>query len=102
MAPGEARDRLTAGIYVPTADSEPLAQLEQALECAIACEVIENKLRDAVKAGHLTGQNDAKATEALAHGIITSEEAALLEKMNVLRRRVIMVDDFPPNLRGCE
>lgn len=102
LAPGETRDRLTAGIYVPTADSEPLAQLEQALECAIACEVIENKLRDAVKAGHLTGQNDAKAAEALAHGIITSEEAALLEKMKVLRRRVIMVDDFPPNLRGCE
>lgn len=102
LTPGETRDRLTAGIYVPTADSEPLAQLEQALECAIACEVIENKLRDAVKAGHLTGQNDAKATEALAHGIITSEEAALLEKMKVLRRRVIMVDDFPPNLRGCE
>lgn len=102
LTPGETRDRLTAGIYVPTVDSEPLAQLEQALECAIACEVIENKLRDAVKAGHLTGQNDAKTTEALAHGIITSEEAALLEKMQVLRRRVIMVDDFPPNLRGCE
>lgn len=102
LAPGETRDRLTAGIYVPTADSEPLAQLEQALECAIACEVIENKLRDAVKAGHLTGQNEAKATEALARGIITSEEAALLEKMKVLRRRVIMVDDFPSNLRGCE
>ncbi|PTR04593.1 acyl-CoA dehydrogenase [Nitrosomonas nitrosa] len=102
LAPGEARDRLTAGIYVPTADSEPLAQLEQALECAIACEVIENKLGDAVKAGHLTGQNDAKAAEALTRGIITSEEAALLEKMKVLRRQVIMVDDFPPNLRGCE
>jgi acyl-CoA dehydrogenase len=34
MAPGEARDRLTAGIYVPTSANEPLGVLELALQCA--------------------------------------------------------------------
>lgn len=95
LQPGEVRDRLTAGIYVPTADDEPLAQLEQAMECAVACDAIEIKMRDATKAGRLTAGNDEKVTEALACGVITQDEAALLEKMKVMRRRVIMVDDFP-------
>lgn len=97
LQPGEVRDRLTAGIYVPTADNEPLAHLEQAMECAVACETIEVKLRDATKAGRLAGGSEDKVTEALARGIITQEEAAMLEKMKVLRRRVIMVDDFSPD-----
>lgn len=97
LEPGEVRDRLTAGIYLPTADDEPLAQLEQAMACAVACGAIEGKLREAAKAGRLTANNDEKVTEALARGIITQEEATLLEKMKVLRRRVIMVDDFPPD-----
>lgn len=95
LQPGEVRDRLTAGIYVPTADDEPLAQLEQAMECAVACDAIEIKMRDATKAGRLTAGNDEKVTEALTCGVITQDEVALLEKMKVMRRRVIMVDDFP-------
>ena len=97
LEPGEVRDRLTAGMYVPTDDKEPLAHLEQAMECAVACDAIEIKLRNAIKAGQLTRSNDGKVTEALERGIINQEEAALLEKMKVLRRRVIMVDDFPPD-----
>ncbi|SDW07924.1 acyl-CoA dehydrogenase [Nitrosomonas communis] len=97
LEPGEVRDRLTAGMYVPTADKEPLAHLEQALECAVACDAIEIKLRNAIKTGQLASSKDRKITEALERGIINQEEAALLEKMKVLRRRVIMVDDFPPD-----
>lgn len=97
LEPGEVRDRLTAGIYIPNNDDEPLAYLEQAMECAVVCEAIETKLRHAVKAGQLTARNDEKVTEALQCGIINQEEVALLEKMKVLRRRVIMVDDFSPD-----
>ena len=95
LEPGEVRDRLTAGIYLPTADNEPLAQLEQAMECAMACEAVESKLRDAAKSGRLTARDDSKVIEALERGIINQEEAALLDKMKILRHRVIMVDDFP-------
>ncbi|SDY55935.1 acyl-CoA dehydrogenase [Nitrosomonas sp. Nm58] len=97
LEPGEVRNRLTAGIYIPTADNEPLVVLEQALECAIACEAIEAKLRSAAKAGQLVARNEEIITEALERGILLQEEAVLLEKMKLLRRQVIMVDDFPPD-----
>lgn len=97
LTPCEGRDRLTAGIYLPTADHEPLAQLEQALACAITCEPIEVKLHKAVKGGMLDVPDSERISIALAKNILTEEEAALLEKMKVLRRSVIMVDDFSPD-----
>jgi hypothetical protein len=35
-------------------------------------------------------------------GVISAEEAAALERAQVLRRRVIMVDDFPRDLGKTE
>ncbi len=95
LAPGEARDRLTSGIYVPTTDHEPLADLEAALNCALESEPVEKKLHAAVKAGKVVAQGDEMINEALDQNIITFVEAAALKKMEDLRRRVIMVDDFP-------
>ncbi|MDP1557916.1 MAG: acyl-CoA dehydrogenase [Nitrosomonas sp.] len=97
LEPGAARDRLTAGIYVPTAADEPLADLEAALRCAVESVAIEAKLRSAVKTGQITAQSDEKISKALQQNIITASEAELLNKMKDLRRRVIMVDDFPPD-----
>ena len=97
LEPGEVRERLTAGIYVPTDNNEPLAQLEQALTCAIHCEPIEARLRTAAKEGQLTAKGDGKIAQAVSLNLISAEEATLLEKMKVLRRRVIMVDDFSPS-----
>ncbi|HNC41672.1 MAG TPA: DUF1974 domain-containing protein, partial [Nitrosomonas sp.] len=97
LEPGEVRERLTAGIYVPTDDNEPLTQLEQALSCAINCEPIEARLRAATKEGQLTAKGDGKIAQAVALNLISAEEAALLDKMKILRRRVIMVDDFTPS-----
>ncbi|MEK7843146.1 MAG: DUF1974 domain-containing protein, partial [Pseudomonadota bacterium] len=95
LEPGEARDRLTAGIYVPTSADEPLGVLEQALQCAVVCEVAEAKVRAAVKAGLVSAQGDGKIAAALQQGVITAVEAESLENMKSLRRSVIMVDDFP-------
>lgn len=95
LEPGEVRDRLTAGIYVPTSADEPMGVLEQALQCAVVCEVAEAKVRAAVKAGLVSAQGDEKITAALQQNVITAVEAESLEKMKSLRRRVIMVDDFP-------
>ncbi|TFH09349.1 MAG: acyl-CoA dehydrogenase [Nitrosomonadales bacterium] len=97
MASGEARDRLTAGIYVPTSADEPLGILELALQCAEKCEVANLKIRTAVKAGQVSARGGEKITEALDQGIITSTEAESLKEMKFLRRRVIMVDDFLPD-----
>jgi len=98
LAPGEARDRLTGGIYVPTTDNEPLADLEAALNCALESEPVEGKLRAAIKTGKIEAKGDEMITEALDKNIITIIEAASLKKMEDLRRRVIMVDDFPADL----
>lgn len=95
MEPGAVRDRLTAGIYVPSADHEPLADLEQALLCVIECAPIEAKLREATKSRQITARGDEKIAQALQLKIITEAEAGLLNKLKDLRSRVIKVDDFP-------
>lgn len=99
LTPGEVRDRLTAGIYLPEQDNEPLALLKKALACTIDCEPVEARLRQAVKDKAITDHEHEQINQALAQGIITSKEAASLEQMKTLRRRVIMVDDFPADLR---
>ena len=102
LAPGEARDRLTAGIYLPEQDNEPLALLKKALACTIDCEPIEARLRQAVKDKAITTHEHEQINQALTQGIITSKEAASLEQMKTLRRWVIMVDDFSADLRQIE
>jgi acyl-CoA dehydrogenase len=97
MAPGEARDRLTAGIYVPTSANEPLGVLEFALQCAEVCKVADSKIRAAVKVGQVSARGEEKIAEALDQGVITITEAKSLKKMKSLRRSVIMVDDFLPD-----
>ena len=47
LEPGAARDRLTAGMYVPKGESTPPAMLEAAFLATIACEPIDEKLREA-------------------------------------------------------
>ncbi|MGZ0018094.1 acyl-CoA dehydrogenase [Nitrosomonas sp. wSCUT-2] len=101
MEPGAVRDRLTFGIYLPVAEHEPLADLEQALQCVIECEAIETKLRQAVKSHKVTEYGGQQIAQALQNHIITAEEAALLNKVNELRNRVVKVDDFSPDL-GAE
>ncbi|MCB1949564.1 acyl-CoA dehydrogenase [Nitrosomonas sp.] len=95
LEPSEARDRLTSGIYLPKASGEPLAELEQALECAIKSAPLEAKVRNAVKSGKITAQQGEKQiTQAYHLNVITVSEADLLHKMRDLRSRVIKVDDF--------
>ncbi|MXS85995.1 acyl-CoA dehydrogenase [Nitrosomonas sp. HPC101] len=102
LTPGAARDRLTAGIYLPTAENDPLALLGQAMACAVECEPIEARLKRAVKDKTLPSDEEEQISKALAQGIITDSEAASLERMQILRRRVIMVDDFSPDLRQVD
>lgn len=98
MEPGAVRDRLTAGIFVPTANNEPMADLEQALHCVIECGAIETRLREAVKLRQITARGDEKIAQALQLKVITATEADLLNKMKALRSQAIKVDDFPPDL----
>jgi acyl-CoA dehydrogenase len=103
LEPGPARERLTAGVYVPRDENEPVGALEAALRAVIAAEPVEAKLRAAVKAGAISGKFAGEiAAQALAGGAITQSEADLLGRAATLRRKAIMVDDFPRDLGRSE
>ena len=51
LAPGPARSRLTAGVYIPKDPDEPVAVLEAALRAVIAAEPIGAKIRQARERG---------------------------------------------------
>ena len=96
IAPSATRDRLTAGIYLPKSESEPIGCLEAALVAAIRAESVEQKIRAAQKAGTLNEASPgALAQAALAAGVISSDEHAQLKRAAALRDQVIRVDDFP-------
>jgi acyl-CoA dehydrogenase len=98
ITPGAARDRLTAGIFIPRNAEEPVAALEAALESAVRCEAIEAKLRRAVREAKIGGGTTEELKEmGLRAGVISQDEADALERHKALRRKVVMVDDFEPD-----
>jgi acyl-CoA dehydrogenase len=103
LAPCAARERVTAGIFVPKNEDEAVGTLEAALRAVIVAEAVEAKIRAGVKAGTLTGRRaDELAAQAVANKLISSDEAAVLTRAQTLRRKVIMVDDFPRDLGKSE
>jgi acyl-CoA dehydrogenase len=98
LAPGEARDRLTEGMYLARAQADPTARLEAALAAAIACEPIERKLRDAARRGAIAPRaGEDAAALARDKGLIGADEYAQWQRKEALRREVIKVDDFEPD-----
>jgi acyl-CoA dehydrogenase len=103
--PGELRDRLTEGVYIPVNNSEPVARLDDALIKAVAAEPALRKLRAAVNTGTLPhGDPEAHVDAGLAAGIVTEPEAAGIKAAITARKAVIQVDEFPPEYftRGKE
>jgi acyl-CoA dehydrogenase len=130
MQPGAARDRLTAGIYLPVVhdslspalsrvtgeganeslrdapvydEMDALGALEAALASTLLCEPLQDRLRVARKEGRLKALEELlRIAEARDIGIITAEQALQLERDYALRRKVIMVDDFASEeLQAC-
>ncbi len=95
--PGEARDRLTSGIFKPTEETEALGRLEAAFKSVVESEPLEKKLYKAQKAGTLqkelgrAGMLDA----AVSANVLTADEAEVLKRTDKLRRDVVEVDSFP-------
>jgi acyl-CoA dehydrogenase len=96
IEPSDTRDRLTAGMYLPRDEDDPVGTLELALAATVASEPIEAKIRAAIKAGRLVvGAGQDPAPLARAAGVISAVEQAQLKRCNELRDKVIRVDDFP-------
>jgi acyl-CoA dehydrogenase len=73
MEPSPLRDRLTAGLFIPSDPQEPLARLEDALRKVIAAEPLERKLKK---------------------GGLDQKDLELIRLATNARREVIRVDDF--------
>jgi acyl-CoA dehydrogenase len=102
LEPGAARDRLTAGMFVPKGD-DATGQLEAAFLATVACEPIEKKLREAVKSGAIVPRSGIDtATLARDSGVITTDELQLWQRKEALRKNVIKVDDFPQDFGRAE
>jgi acyl-CoA dehydrogenase len=97
MQPGAARDRLTAGIFIPDDEQDAIGALEAALASTLACEPLQLTLQQARKEGKLKALEElSRIAEARDQGLISAEQALQLERDYALRRKVIMVDDFAP------
>jgi len=90
LEPGAARDRLTAGMYVPKGE-DATAVLEAAFAAAVACEPIERKLREAQKKG-ISDPNF----------VLSPAELGQWQRKEALRKEVIRVDDFPQDFGRAE
>jgi acyl-CoA dehydrogenase len=87
LEPGAARDRLTAGMYLPKGE-DATAVLEAAFLATVACEPLDRKLREAQKQGLADPLN--------------AEERAQWQRKEALRKQVIQVDDFPQDFGRSE
>ena len=77
--------------------------LEAALRAVIAAEPIGAKIRQARERGVIASDfADPMVEEARAKGVITQAEQEAMERAKLLRRHVIMVDDFPKDLGKTE
>jgi acyl-CoA dehydrogenase len=90
------RDRLTSNVFVLMHEDDPVGRLELAMRAASAGEATEAKIRNALKAGVISGLTEpARIAAALGKGLISNAEAIQLQHFSKLRRDCVMVDDFP-------
>jgi acyl-CoA dehydrogenase len=93
--PGPARDRLTAGIFLPSGPNEALARVERAFRLAAEAAPILERLRQASRDGRLPkGATESLLDQALAAGLVDAPEAALVREAAAARQDAIQVDAF--------
>ena len=95
LTDSEQRLRHTEGIYMPKGTTEHLGFLEETFRVIKRAEVVDRKVRAAVKAKTLAkAKGRALYDAALAASVITAEEHALLLRSEEMRNEAIQVDDF--------
>lgn len=93
--PGEQRFRLSRGIYESNSIAEAFGRLEHAFELSVRGDAIAKKIYQAVKEKKLPKDRPgALVTKAVEVGIITTDEAALIQEAEAARWDAIQVDSF--------
>lgn len=89
------RDRLTAGIYIPSAPDEALGRLERAFLLSSQAEPIFKTIKAASRSGKLPQQRPERLIEAAVEaGVISGEQAELIREAQFARNDAIQVDAF--------
>jgi len=96
IRPGEARDRLTAGIYISNDPDDITGCLEDALEKVIAAEPLERRLRHEELEQHGLEDYPQWISRLQKSGRLADDEAEVLLQAHAATTRVVMVDDFRP------
>jgi acyl-CoA dehydrogenase len=92
---GSVRDRLTEGMYLPEDKDEALGRYENALEALEKAEPVYKKIYVATKKKELPKtQARFVIDKAVEKGIITEEEATVIQIAEDTRLDVVQVDDF--------
>jgi acyl-CoA dehydrogenase len=95
QTPSPHRDRLTAGIYIPSTPDEALGRLERAFLLSSQAEPILKTIKAASRAGKLPSQRpDQLIAAAVEAGVINGEEAELIREAESARNDAIQVDAF--------
>lgn len=95
QTPGEQRDRLTEGIYIPKDPSEPLGRLEEAFTLAVPAEDVLSRIRTAMREGQLArGRPSEAISSAREAGIVTEDEVDLVRRAEAARTEYVRVDAF--------
>lgn len=95
QVPGEARDHMTDGIYIPEDPTEAVGRYENALNLITNANPVYKKLYVAMKKRELPKESFLNLLEpALEKNIISKEEADIVTKAENARNDAIQVDDF--------
>lgn len=95
QTPGQQRDRLTDGIYLPEERDEAIERYERSFRLVYEADEIGRRLRAAMKKGTIkAGKIDTMVKDAVAAGIMTQREAEILREAEIAREDAIQVDDF--------
>jgi acyl-CoA dehydrogenase len=101
--PTESRARLCAGIYSTPEPGNPLGLLQTALEATNEASALEEKLRNAVKAGVITTSDPLGRIDMGEHaGVLTAKEARQLRDLDAMVMELIAVDDFDSTELGSK
>lgn len=91
----EQRERMTTGVFISKDITDGLARLENAFRIIKKAEAIDRKIREAVKSKVLAKLKGSKLIdEALAKGVINTDEKATMLKAEEARWDAIQVDDY--------
>ncbi len=96
LTPGKQRERLFEGSFVQTDEARGVARMERAMRAVYDAAPLEKKLRAAVKSGKVARSSSTGALldAAVAAGVMTGQEAQLLQRAEELRNDIVQVDDF--------